>query len=130
MAFPILEGSNIDNGLWMSRFWSMEDCFALAMKTLENDQLGNFTAILWEIWNARNCFLFGRPDKTVSTLSKRAISFVHNYCMAQEREGPVPLCPIHGLPLRLAFSSSTSAVRIWVRWGGDVVLSSGIILVM
>lgn len=58
MAVLILEGSMVDNSVWVPRFRSMEDCFVCTMKLLDDDQLGIFTAILWEVWNARNHFPF------------------------------------------------------------------------
>ena len=86
MVVLILEGSKVDNSVWITQFWPMEDCFVHAMKLVDNDQLGIFTAILWEVWNARNRFLFGHPNKSLSTLRQIPISFVHNYCTAQERD--------------------------------------------
>ena len=64
----------------------MEDGFVNAIRLLDDDQLGIFTAILWEVWNARNRFFFGHPDKSLGTLIQRVISFVHNYRAAQERD--------------------------------------------
>jgi len=37
---------------------------------------GDFVAVTWEIWNAKNLCLFGSPDQEVNKLTERAISFV------------------------------------------------------
>ncbi|KAJ8434339.1 hypothetical protein Cgig2_019966 [Carnegiea gigantea] len=49
LAVCILEGSDLDNTLWMTRFRTMTDCFTHAMSILDTDKLGLFVAILWEL---------------------------------------------------------------------------------
>ena len=41
--------------------------------------LCEFVAVHWEIWNARNRFLFGSADRDVTKLGDKAISFVRSY---------------------------------------------------
>jgi len=86
MAVHVCEGSTVDTKVWTPPFRCMADCFVNVMRFLDVDHLSIFTAILWEIWNSRNRFLFGFPDKSLSTLSQRAISFVHNFRAAQDRD--------------------------------------------
>ena len=47
--------------------------------------LGEFVAVLWEIWNARNRCLFGSADRDVTKLGDKAISFVWLYREACDR---------------------------------------------
>ncbi|KAJ8421550.1 hypothetical protein Cgig2_017397 [Carnegiea gigantea] len=44
-----------------------------------------FVAVAWQIWNARNRFIFKRPDDNLSRLSRRAIEFVVGYREAKDK---------------------------------------------
>ena len=104
MAVHILEGSTVDNRVWTPPFRSMEDCFVNAMRLLDDDHLGIFATILSEVWNARNRFLFGYSNKSLSTLSQIVISFVHNYRAAQDRDHvPGPSMPPFWTPPPVGF---------------------------
>ncbi|KAJ8433536.1 hypothetical protein Cgig2_018089 [Carnegiea gigantea] len=50
-----------------------------ASTSLDPDKLGEFVAVLWECWNARNRFIFGRRDSNWRVLAGRAVSFVRRY---------------------------------------------------
>lgn len=52
-------------------------------KTMNWDKLGNFVAILSEIQNTRNHFIFHRPDQNLALLSSRVVGFVASYRHAQ-----------------------------------------------
>lgn len=43
---------------------------------MSSNKLGDFLAILWECWNAGNCFIFGKPDRDLSVLAAKALAFV------------------------------------------------------
>ncbi|KAJ8420194.1 hypothetical protein Cgig2_023774 [Carnegiea gigantea] len=85
------EDSKIDNRFWDIRVRTMVDCFKAAMENINLDELGEFLAVLWECWNARNCFIFQTPSKSLAILGARAISFVRGYraSHACETEGKV-----------------------------------------
>ncbi|KAJ8443265.1 hypothetical protein Cgig2_010160 [Carnegiea gigantea] len=51
---------------------------AAAMENRNLDELGEFLAVLWECWNARNHFIFETPDKSLAILGARTISFVRS----------------------------------------------------
>jgi len=57
----------------------MRDYLEQASTTMDLDQLAEFVAICWEIWNVRNKYVFGRPDSNLAVLSSRAINFVMSY---------------------------------------------------
>lgn len=49
------------------------------------DTLGFLVAILSEIWNARNRFVFGTPDREPKILRLRAIEFVQNFHSSKDK---------------------------------------------
>ena len=51
----------------------------LAASCLDRDELGIFVAIIWECWNARNRFIFQKPDHNLAVLGQRATSFTKQY---------------------------------------------------
>lgn len=57
----------------------MEDYIVHVFKQVDVETTENFTAILWEIWNAKNQFIFRSPDHNLDALSKRALSYVKSY---------------------------------------------------
>ena len=65
----------------------MRDCVDRVAKILDVDELGNFVAIVWEIWNARNQFIFNCLDHRLASLSCRAVDFVKNYRATKDMEG-------------------------------------------
>ncbi|KAJ8451527.1 hypothetical protein Cgig2_018161 [Carnegiea gigantea] len=69
--------------LWEGEFPSVMDCLLLARDFLDNDELGEFVAILWEYWNSRNKFLSGTRRINLHHVGKRARAFVHNYRKVQ-----------------------------------------------
>lgn len=97
--------------------------------------MGEFVAVLWECWNARNRFIFKTLDENLSMLSTRAISFVRNYRTMRAREGiqhePLPAIwkpPVSGI-LKLNFDGGKIGEHDW-GWGfvihnqdGDIVLA-------
>jgi len=42
---------------------------------MDVDHLGEFVAIYWEIWKARNRYMFESPDHNFASLSGHAINF-------------------------------------------------------
>ena len=62
LAFHIWEGSGLDESLWASKFRSPRDCLQAAFQRLCHDQFGDFLAVLWKCWNARNRFIFNGVD--------------------------------------------------------------------
>ena len=52
---------------------------------LNYDRLAKFVAVMWECWNSRNRFMFGRKDGWRGGLAQRAIRFVHNFRAMKEK---------------------------------------------
>jgi len=50
-----------------------------------------FVAIMSEIWNARNRFIFKRQDSNLSRLSTQAVDFLMSYEAAKEKMGTEPV---------------------------------------
>jgi len=63
----------------------MRDCLEQAATKMDLDQLGEFVAIYWEIWNARNRYVFGRPNSNLEVLSSHVVKFVMNYRELREK---------------------------------------------
>lgn len=78
----------MSNCFWESKFRDMEDCIASTSKMVDLDKLGDFLAILWEIWNAQNRFVFRNLDRNIQSLAWRAAEFVRSYCELQARVEP------------------------------------------
>ncbi|KAJ8451541.1 hypothetical protein Cgig2_018175 [Carnegiea gigantea] len=135
LSTSIWEGSELRPESWSSRFRCPLDCFLEAKKKLSQEEVGDFVAILWEIWNARNRFIFKTPDRNFGVLSKRAISFVRSYRESVEHDRPkgdsAPSLwqpPASGT-YKLNFDGGCVGERGW-GWGfvirnsnGDVVMS-------
>ncbi|KAJ8431514.1 hypothetical protein Cgig2_009751 [Carnegiea gigantea] len=61
LAIEVWSGSGLDESLWTSTYRTLMDCIVQAMQSLSDDSFGDFLAIMWECWNARNRFIFGTP---------------------------------------------------------------------
>jgi len=86
LAFQVWMGSDFPQELWESNFPSVAECIIKAGNSLDHARLGEFVAVLWEVWNARNCFLFGKPDRFLGRLACRAIGFVKSFREVHEAE--------------------------------------------
>ncbi|KAJ8452986.1 hypothetical protein Cgig2_014749 [Carnegiea gigantea] len=84
LAIEVWSGSGLDESLWASKYRTFMDCIVQAMQLLSEDSFGDFLAIMWECWNARNRFIFGTPESNLSILGKRALSFVRSYRLHHE----------------------------------------------
>ncbi|KAJ8436147.1 hypothetical protein Cgig2_029759 [Carnegiea gigantea] len=60
------------------------DCLLKAIEQLTHDEFGEFLAVMWECWNARNHFIFKTRDCYLDKLGKRAISYIRSYSGQQE----------------------------------------------
>jgi len=74
LASQIWEGSS-----FKPNFRVMRGCSELPTEVLDAEELGSFVAIAWECWNARNRFIFPKPDRNPSKLVKKAVTFVRSY---------------------------------------------------
>ncbi|KAJ8444225.1 LOW QUALITY PROTEIN: hypothetical protein Cgig2_028106 [Carnegiea gigantea] len=83
MAMEIWSSSDFDTKLWEGEFPSVIDYMLLAKDSLDNDELGEFAAVLWECWNSHNNFLFGTRRINLHHVGKRAPAFVQNYRKVQ-----------------------------------------------
>ena len=88
LATSIWEGNELHPESWNSRFRFPLDCFIEGKKSLSWEELGDFVAISWEIWNVRNRFIFKTPNRNPRVLSKRAISFVRSYRESLAQDPP------------------------------------------
>ncbi|KAJ8429174.1 hypothetical protein Cgig2_010124 [Carnegiea gigantea] len=71
-----------------SQFRNLADCLIKAREYPTQDEFGDFLAIMWECWNARNRFIFQTPDCHLENLGKRAIANVHSYRAQQDIDSP------------------------------------------
>ena len=51
LAARIWEGNNWKHRLWDEQFRTTRDCLDKALKASDNEELGQFVAIVWECWN-------------------------------------------------------------------------------
>lgn len=79
LAESIWSCSEFERKLWACHFRSARDCVEGAMKSLNQESLGNFLAILWKCWEAQNRFIFTSSDINFALLCEQAISFVKQY---------------------------------------------------
>ncbi|KAJ8437526.1 hypothetical protein Cgig2_027601 [Carnegiea gigantea] len=86
LAVQIWGGSDLDTTLWFTRHRTLADCIAKAGENLDKDTFGDFLAVMWECWNARNLFIFRRPDNNLSVLGEGAIVFVRSFRELQNIE--------------------------------------------
>ncbi|KAJ8445551.1 hypothetical protein Cgig2_012439 [Carnegiea gigantea] len=84
LVLDVWKGSGIDDNLWTPRFRTLADCITNASCTLDEDVFGDFLAVMWDCWNARNRFIFSIPNSNVATLGRRALDFVRSYRLHHE----------------------------------------------
>ena len=93
MAEQIWSTSLFEYHLWKAGPLTAEEHLLQAAEILDQQRLGEFVAVMWEIWNERNRIIFGqRPQGTHRNLAARAVQFVKNYRDFKEQESP-PLAP-------------------------------------
>ena len=85
LAECIWSATSMDKDIFGGRFRTARDCLECAPNRLSPEELGEFIAILWECWNARNRFIFGKPDNRLDVLGDRAMAFVRSFWEATER---------------------------------------------
>ncbi|KAJ8436631.1 hypothetical protein Cgig2_029877 [Carnegiea gigantea] len=105
LALDAWHGSGIDEDFWTPRFRTLADCIANASHTLDDDAFGDFLAVMWECWNARNRFIFSTPDRNLATLGKRALDF-----LALRKRGPAST----GFNAPMTMASAMSSLRATV----------------
>jgi len=54
LATLIWEDSNWQHQFWKEHFRTMWECFECALRVCDHEELGQFVAIVWKCWNARN----------------------------------------------------------------------------
>ena len=70
LASQVWQSCDIDSSLWALAFQTLADYLDNARKSLDEDHFGDFLAVTWEFWNARNCFIFKALDHKLSSLGK------------------------------------------------------------
>ena len=93
LASRIWAGCGLAESLWNFKFRSLFGCILQASKVLNQDAFGDFLAVMWECWDARNRFIFKFPDRDLQTLGRRAIAFVQSYrdhAASGDVSGPTP----------------------------------------
>ena len=136
LAEGVWEGTEFSSEIWTSKYRAPVDGFIAVKASLSREELGNFTMVIWELWNARNRFIFGTLDKNIGLLGKRAIAFVRNYheSLGHEEGVRVPLPSLWTPPIpstyKLNFDGGCVGELGW-GWGfvirnssGDVVMAS------
>ncbi|KAJ8426096.1 hypothetical protein Cgig2_006577 [Carnegiea gigantea] len=86
LAVHVWGGSGPDMMLWSTRYRTPADGILKAWEALDKDSFGDFLTVMWERWNAHNCFIFKRPDNNLSVLGKRAIAFIRSFHELQDVE--------------------------------------------
>jgi len=79
LVLQVWSESIVDSSYWAVNFPSMKDYLEHASALMEMNHLGEFVAICWEIWNARNRHVCGRPHSNLANLSSHAINFMMSY---------------------------------------------------
>jgi len=63
-----------------------EDYIREAATALDSQQLGEFVAVMWEVWNERNRYIFGQRQMGIRcTTAARAVQFVRTYRAFNEK---------------------------------------------
>ena len=89
MAEEIWQASTFNYHLWRAGPLTMKEYLLRAAETLDSLRLGEFVAVMWEIWTERNRIIFGqRPRGMHRNLADRAIQFVKTYRDFKEKEIP------------------------------------------
>ncbi|KAJ8422423.1 hypothetical protein Cgig2_003003 [Carnegiea gigantea] len=136
LVTEVWQGCDLDTSLWTEPFRTLADCLDKARHSLDENDFGNFLAVIWKCWIVRNRFIFGTPDQNLSILGKRAMDFVAPYREAQQDEVslqptryPTSWTPPMAGYLKLNFDGSSLNNGLW-GWGfvlrnhdGDVVLA-------
>ncbi|KAJ8450340.1 hypothetical protein Cgig2_004797 [Carnegiea gigantea] len=81
---PLAQECDFDAALWDGHFRTLADCLENARRALDADHFGNFPSVIWECWNTCNRFTFGKPDRSLRGIGKRAIDFVASYHRVKE----------------------------------------------
>ena len=59
MAVEVGSVSDFGHNLWRPGLMTAEDYIREAATVLDYQQLGEFVAVMWEVWNERNRYIFG-----------------------------------------------------------------------
>ena len=71
---------NFGHWVWGSRVSTVEEHLQMAAQRLDQLQLGEFVAVMWEIWNERNRLVFGNSSRgRHKNAAARAVQFVRGY---------------------------------------------------
>lgn len=70
IASQIWQGNDLDELLRTTKYRTLADCVNQAKHLLDSDGLGDFFAVLWDCWNARNRLIFNKIDGNLHTLAK------------------------------------------------------------
>ncbi|KAJ8439711.1 hypothetical protein Cgig2_009535 [Carnegiea gigantea] len=85
-AMEIWVGSTFGVDLLQGMASSATDVLGRVADILDTAQLGDFLAIMWECWNARNRFIFSAKDGWRGGLASRAVGFVKSFREMKEQE--------------------------------------------
>ncbi|KAJ8448142.1 hypothetical protein Cgig2_031866 [Carnegiea gigantea] len=90
LAAEVWVGSGFEEMLWDGNVISPIDALMKASQRLMLDRLGEHVAVMWECWNSRNRFIFGKKEGNRAGLATRAMAFVHNFRRIREDDTPAP----------------------------------------
>ncbi|KAJ8436301.1 hypothetical protein Cgig2_005225 [Carnegiea gigantea] len=79
LAVEVFRESSVEGQFWSEGAPRAMDNVRLAADKLDTDKLEDYMAIMWEIWNKRNRFIFGGRFAMGKGAATRAISFVRSY---------------------------------------------------
>ena len=80
VAVEIWSNSDVDEELWGAGPLSAADRLQQVASMLDDPQMGEYLAILWEIWNERNRLIFGHGSSRGGRGSAaRAVQFVRSF---------------------------------------------------
>jgi len=85
LAREVWSGSDFEDALWQGGGPTALDMVAKAVNVLSVDRLAEFVDVMWESWNSRNRFIFGKQDGWRGGLAQRAINFVHDFRAMKEK---------------------------------------------
>ena len=90
LAVEIWWESEFKDKLWRSCPLAAVDQLMMAAQSLDNQRLGEFVGVMWEIWNERNRVVFGQGVVGgKKRLASRAVQFVRSYKVFTEYRSPM-----------------------------------------
>jgi len=90
LATTIWEVSPFPPKFWDRCYPSILDGLLQVHESQGPDDAADFLAVIWEIWNSCNHFIFSSPYRSYDRLAQRAIAFIRGFREAKLPPRPFP----------------------------------------